>query len=98
MTEAQWIKAALARGDKWRIKPKRDFGSGPGYWLPNAGTTGTGKYGHVKHGFVVTLAGCNAMPAATWFREVDEAMRAIRVFTEAAYDAAKFWSLWQRTA
>lgn len=32
---------------KYRITPKRDFGSGPGYWLPNAGNTGTGKYGFV---------------------------------------------------
>ncbi len=96
MTEAQWITAAIARGAKWRIKPKRDFGSGPGYWLPNAGTIGTGRYGHVKRGFVVTLAGCNAMPGATWFREVSDAMRAIRVYAEAGFDAPSFWKEYRR--
>ena len=96
MTEAQWIAAALERGEKWRIVPKRDFGSGPGYWLPNAGNVGTGKYGHVKRGFVVVLAGCNAMPAATWFREVADAMQAIRVYTEANFNAAAFWNVWHK--
>lgn len=78
---------------KFRIVPKRDFGSGPGFWLPNAGTTGTGNYGFVKSGFVVTDGICNIMPGATWFRTVAEAMSAIRIYIEAQGNAAKFWEL-----
>lgn len=83
---------------RYRIKPKRDFGPGPGYWLPNAGTTGTGKYGFVKSGFVVTydegnFKGCNAMPAATWFLTVAEAIYAIGIFERVEGNAEKFWEL-----
>ncbi len=66
----------------FRIVPKRDFGNGPGWWLPNAGTTGTMKYGFVKSGFVVTDGVCNIMPGACWFRTIPEAMRAIRIYLE----------------
>jgi hypothetical protein len=63
---------------KYQIKVKRDFGSGPGYWLPGAGDTGTGKYGFVKSGFIVTDGLCNIIPGACWFRTLDEAMDGIR--------------------
>lgn len=63
---------------KYRIVIKRDFGSGPGHWLPNAGNTGTGNYGFVKSGFVVVKDGCNCIPGAMWFRTVGEAMLGIK--------------------
>jgi hypothetical protein len=80
----------------FRIVPKRDFcSSGPGFWLPNAGTTGTGRYGFVKRGFVVTDGCCNVMPAAIWFRTVSDAMLAIRIYCEAHGDARKFWDAYR---
>lgn len=75
----------------YRIVPKRDFGSGPGYWLPNAGPHGTGRYGYVKHGFVVTDGLCNIMPAAAWFRSIPDAMDALRILIECGGDASMFW-------
>jgi hypothetical protein len=62
----------------YRIKIKRDFGSGPGYWLPNAGDVGTGNYGFVRNGFVVVKGGANCIPGAMWFRTIEDAMRAIK--------------------
>lgn len=79
---------------RYRIVPKRDFGSGRGYWLPNAGNTGTGKYGFVKRGFVVTDGICNVMPGAAWFQTIPEAMRAIRVHMQTG-DTMAFWDLYR---
>lgn len=76
----------------FRIVPKRDFGSGKGYWLPNAGNTGTGRYGFVKHGFVVTDGLCNIMPGATWFRSIDEAIKALEVLCSVNFDSDAFWA------
>lgn len=64
----------------YHICPKRDFGSGPGYFIDGA---------FVKEGFVVVIgegeyAGCNAMPAALWFRDVPEAKQHIDILIEAA--------------
>ena len=81
---------------KYRIKPKRDFGSGPGFWLPGAGEHGTHKYGFVKHGFVVTDGLCNIMPGACWFRTVADAMQGLADWLAVDGDAAAFWAL--RTA
>lgn len=81
---------------KYRIVPKRDFGSGPGFWLPGAGNTGTANYGWVKSGFVVTDGLCNIMPGATWFQTVAEAMRGLRVLIECDFDAAAFWTAIRR--
>jgi hypothetical protein len=75
----------------FRIVPKRDFGPGNGFWLPNAGDTGTGRYGFVKHGYVVTDGACNIMPGATWFRSISEAMEAIEVYCGVHGDADEFW-------
>lgn len=67
---------------KYRIVPKRDFGPGPGYWMPNAGTTGRGNYGFVKTGFVVTDGACNVAPGGCWFRTIPDAMKFIRQMIE----------------
>jgi hypothetical protein len=75
----------------FRIVPKRDFGSGPGYWMPNAGTTGTGKYGFVKHGYVVTDGLCNIMPAATWFQSIPEALDALAIYCGVHGNGQQFW-------
>lgn len=82
MSNAAFIREALAIGLKWRIKPKRDFGSGRGYYV-------RGEY--VKQGFVVTLNGCNVMPAATWFETIPEAMEHLRIWIEVQFDAGRFW-------
>ena len=63
---------------KYKIKIKRDFGSGPGHWLTDAGTGGTGKYGFVKTGFVVVKDHCNCIPGACWFRTIEDAMLGIQ--------------------
>lgn len=83
---------------KLHIEPKRDFGKGPGYWLPGAGNTGTGNYGFVKTGFVVTDGGIvNVMPAATWFRTIPDALTAIRCLELSAGDSNTFWNLIRAT-
>lgn len=75
----------------FRIVPKRDFGPGPGWWLPDAGNTGTGNYGHVKRGFIVTDGLCNVMPGACWFRSIPEALQAIETYCGVHGDAQAFW-------
>ena len=78
-----WVGVEL-RKRKYRIVPKRDFGSGPGYFIK-------GKF--VKSGFVVTDGGiCNVMPGATWFLTVADAMRALRIWIEVGFNADLFWS------
>ena len=67
---------------KFRIIPKRDFGSGNGFWIDRQ---------WVKSGFVVTDGICNVMPGATWFQTIPEAMRAIRILVEADGNAKLFW-------
>lgn len=79
---------------RYRIVPKRDFGSGPGYWLPGAGSVGTEKYGHVKRGFVVTDGLCNIMPGATWFRTIPDAMLAINIHMQTG-DTMAFWDAYR---
>ena len=83
---------------KYQIKPKRDFGKGPGHWLPNAGPHGTGRYGFVKHGYVVTDGSCNVMPGATWFRTVEDANRAIFILEASNGNSDKFWELIRKAA
>ena len=79
---------------KYHIKPKRDFGNGPGFWCVNAGDTGTGKYGFVKSGFVVTDGGIiNVMPGATWFRTIREALEAISCLEASNGNSATFWNM-----
>lgn len=65
MDDHIFARQCLARGDKFRIVPKRDFGS-TGYLI---------KGKHVTRGFVVVLGGCNVMPGATWFQTVADAMQ-----------------------
>lgn len=67
----------------YRIVPKRDFGSGPGFWIK-------GKF--VKSGFVVTDGICNIMPGATWFQTVEEAMQGLKHLIEADFKAERFWA------
>lgn len=77
--------APLAAGRRWRIVPKRDFGSGPGFWID-------GQW--VKTGYVVTDGICNVMPGATWFRTVARASEALVIYVEVAAaggDAEEFW-------
>jgi hypothetical protein len=84
----------MATKTPYRIVPKRDFGNGPGFWLPNAGDVGTKRYGWVKSGFVVTDGMCNIMPGATWFRTVAEAHRALVIWVGCHGDAQEFWEKW----
>ena len=73
----------------FRIIPKRDFGGRPflidGAW--------------VSSGFIVThgpdhrYAGCNAMPGATWFRTIRDAVTGIRCLIAADGDGPTFWML-----
>ena len=82
---------------KYRIVVKRDFGKGPGFWLPGAGNTGTEKYGFVKSGFVVTDGVCNVMPGATWFRSIRAALDGIRCLELSEGNSNLFWSLIRAT-
>lgn len=72
---------------KYRIVPKRDFGSGPGFYID-------GKY--VKKGFIVTDGNCNVMPAATWFLTIADAMEAINIWEMVGKDADRFWLAWKK--
>ena len=63
------------------VEPKRDFGPS-GFYIG-------GKF--IKHGFVVTKNGYNAMPGATWFLSVDDAKHAIDTFIDVNGNADKFW-------
>lgn len=65
----------LAPGRRWRIVPKLDFGSGPGYYID-------GKY--VKKGFIVTDGFCNMMPGAIWFQTKAQASIAITIYADIA--------------
>lgn len=73
------VTAIAHRG--FAVEPKRDFGPS-GFYIG-------GKF--VKHGFVVTKDGCNAMPGATWFLSVEDAQRAIDTFIDVDGNADKFW-------
>lgn len=64
------------------IKPKQDFG------CYRDGT-------RIKVGFVVVADGCNAMPAACWFKTVKEAKHGIDVLLRVKGDADKFWEIMQ---
>lgn len=75
---------------RYRIVPKRDFGSGPGYWMPNAGNHGTQNYGWVKSGWIVTDGFCNVMPAATWFRTIPDAIEAFGIWLDCE-TSDEFW-------
>jgi hypothetical protein len=61
----------------FEIKPKNDFGSGPGFLIK-------GKY--VNEGWNVVFNGCNIMPGATWFLNIDDAKIGIDCLIEAGYD------------
>lgn len=71
---------------KYRIQPKRDFGSSKGFLI-------NGQW--VKSGFVVTDGFCNVMPGATWFQTVADAFRAIVIWELAGKCADEFWRLWR---
>lgn len=71
---------------KYRIQPKRDFGSGNGFLI-------NGQW--VKAGFVVTDGFCNVMPGATWFQTIADAFRAIVIWEMAGKRADEFWRLWR---
>jgi hypothetical protein len=79
---------------KYKIVIKRDFGPGKGYWMEGAGDVGTGKFGFVKSGFVVTKGGCNAVPGAGWFRTIKDAMLGIEVM-EMTGDNQKFHEVYK---
>jgi hypothetical protein len=81
------MTAEINSQTRFRIAPKRDFGEYA--HLIN------GKY--VKRGFVVTFAngtycGCNAMPGATWFLTIADAMEAAERLVRCGGDADKFWA------
>ena len=69
---------------KYNIQPKRDFGSGKGFFIG-------GKF--VKRGFVVTDGLCNVMPGATWFQTIPHALHAISCLEASRGDSDKFWRL-----
>lgn len=75
------IDKTFGAGQRFRITIKRDFGRN-GFWIG-------GRW--VRQGFVVTRGGANIMPGATWFRTVADAMRAIRIWTEAE-TVDEFWT------
>ena len=77
-------KSRLERPKPYRIVAKRDFGSGPGFWIK-------GRF--VKRGFVVTDGFCNVMPGATWFQEIADAMDALEVWL--TYGDSGFWEKWR---
>jgi hypothetical protein len=66
----------------FRVVPKRDFGSGPGFLI-------NGDW--VRHGFVVTDGMCNIMPGATWFQSIPEALDALAVYCGVHGNADLFW-------
>jgi hypothetical protein len=75
-------------GEKFHIKPKRDFGK-YGFWINRQ---------FVKSGFVVCKGGCNVMPGATWFLTIPEALKAAEIYVKVDYDAQAFWAEMQRAA
>jgi len=90
----EFLKATKPK--RYRIVPKQDFGSGPGYWMPGVpGGVGTGSYGFVKSGFVVTDGMCNVMPGATWFRTVAEAFAGIAALEKSEGNSDVFWNILQ---
>lgn len=70
----------------FEIKPKRDFGPGPGHFI-------RGQF--VKRGWNVVKDFCNAMPAACWFETPKEAREAIDVLLRVKGDATRFWEVMQ---
>src|SRR5690348_12399638 len=66
------------------IKPKRDFGNGPGYFIK-------GRY--VKSGWIVTDGTCEIMPGAAWFETVEEAKYAVDVFIAVRGNGTMFWEI-----
>ncbi len=74
---------------RFRIAPKRDF--------PRAyGTHGfyiEGKW--VNTGFVVTDGFRNIMPAATWFRSIEDAMDGLETLIQCKFNADAFWEAWR---
>lgn len=80
---------------KYKIKVKRDFGAGPGFWLPGdpgPGCVGTENYRFVKTGFVVTDGFINIMPGATWFRTIPQAMHGLKRWIECGQDPVAWWN------
>lgn len=75
---------------RYRIVPKRDFGSGNGFRLPITDENGVTKYGWVKSGWIVTDGFCNVMPAATWFRTIPDAIRALGIWLDCK-TSDEFW-------
>lgn len=68
----------------YTVRTKRDFGT-QAFWLD-------GRY--VAQGFIVCDSrGCNAMPGAIWFLDVDAAKRAINVLVRVGEDG--FWKEYQ---
>jgi hypothetical protein len=78
------MEKSFGAGQKFKIVIKRDFGR-RGFWINRQ---------WVKTGFVVTRGGANIMPGATWFRTVDDAMKAIRIYCESS-TSEEFWAKWR---
>lgn len=74
---------------KYRIVPKRDWGSGPGFY---------DKGEWVRHGFIVTDGFCNIMPAAIWFRDIPSAFAGLKCFIAAQGVGKDFWRIWKDRA
>lgn len=67
------------------IEPKKDFG--PGGYLSEGRI--------IRSGFIAVKDDCNAMPGATWFETVEEAMDAIDTLILVDGNADKFWEIVQ---
>ena len=80
---------------KYRIKIKRDFGSGKGFWMEGAGSVGRGNYGFVKSGFVVVQNGVNCIPGAGWFRTIADAMIGIKAHSLTG-DTSDFYEVYRK--
>lgn len=73
-----WKKGQKISIGELTIKPKLDMG----------------EYGKYTHGWVVCdKNNCNALPGATWARNIDEAKFLLHLWIASGYEAEKFWSL-----
>lgn len=70
----------------YEIKEKLDFGSNPHIIKGEV----------VKEGVVVVKDGCNAMPGATWFRNIIDAKEAIDALILADGNSEVFWLIMRR--
>lgn len=76
---------------RYRIVAKKD-------WPTSHGLQGFWRGGEwISTGYVVVdTSGCNAMPGATWFQTIAEAVDAARIWHAARPNSDLFWKLYRR--